>query len=137
MFGFVLFLTASLQWFPPTPDSLRACTTLAAVEADTTVDVTPTGPSPLLHQRSFGGPRYPTDLRNRHVEGDVRASFVVDTLGRVLRGTTGILDESHHAFGESVCEYLRSAEFAPIVLGGRRVSVRFVGMGFHFRTRGE
>ncbi len=136
MFGFVHFLTGSLLLFPSPTISPRACTKLSAMAADTTIDVTATGPSQFLHQRSDGGPRYPIDLRNQRVWGDVRASFVVDTLGRIIRGSTGILEESHHAFGQSVCEFLRNAEFDPIVLDGKRVTVRVVGMRFRFTTSG-
>jgi len=53
-----------------------------------------------------------------------------------MRGSAGILEESDPAFGQSVCEFLRSAEFEPVVLEGKRVSVRIVGMRFLFRTRG-
>ena len=135
MFRLVL-LTSGVLVFTPPEVSPRPCTSLSVVEVDTTVDVSATGPSRLLHQRSSGGPRYPIDLRNQRVQGEVRASFVVDTLGRVARGSSGILEESHHAFGQSVCEFLRNAEFEPVVVGGKRVSVRFVGMRFMFTTSG-
>lgn len=135
MFRFVLLAGSMLLVSPPAA-SPRACTRLAVVEVDTTVDVIATGRQQLLHQRSRGGPRYPIDLRNQRVQGDVRAVFVVDTLGRVVRGSSGILEESHPAFGQSVCEYLRNAEFDPVVIAGKRVSVRLVGMRFLFSTRG-
>ena len=135
MFRFVL-LTSSVLVFAPPSVSPRPCTRLSAIEVDTTIDVTATGPSRLLQQRSSGGPRYPTDLRNQRVQGDVRASFVVDTLGRVVHGSSGILEESHPAFGQSVCEFLRNAAFEPVVVGGKRVAVRFVGMRFMFSTSG-
>ena len=136
MFLYIL-LTSSVLGFARPAVSPRPCTRLSVIEVDTTVDVTTTGASRLLHQRSFDGPRYPIDLRNQRVQGDVRASFVVDTLGRVVRESSGILEESHPAFGQSVCEFLRNAAFEPVVVEGKRVSVRVVGMRFQFKTRGD
>lgn len=135
MFRFVHFMSSVLLFSPPVA-SPRACTRLAVVEADTTVDATATNPTHLLHQRSAGGPRYPIDLRDQRVQGDVRATYVVDTLGRVVRGSAGILEESHPAFGQAVCAHLSTVAFDPVVIAGKRVSVRVVGARFLFSTSG-
>ena len=136
MFRFVLLASGMLPFSPPGA-APRACSSrLAVVEVDTTVDAATMNPSQFLRPRSAGGPRYPTDLRDQRVQGDVRATFVVDTLGRVVRGSSGILEESHPAFGQAVCTFLNTAAFAPVVIDGKRVAVRIVGMRFAFSTRG-
>ena len=135
MFAFVL-LTGAVLLLPRPASPPRGCTSLSAVEADTTISMYTTEPSPLLHARSTVGPRYPIALRDQRVPGDVRATFVVDTLGRVIRGSSGILEESDRAFGQSVCDFLRVAEFEPIVVAGKRLTVRVVGVRFLFRTNG-
>lgn len=66
-------------------------------------------------------PRYPSMLQSAGVEGDVRAQFVVDTLGRVERGSIRILDTTHDLFGSAVRDALNRARFTPAEAGGRKV----------------
>ena len=66
-------------------------------------------------------PRYPTMLQSAGVEGDVRAQFVVDTLGRVERGSVRVLDTTHDLFASSVRDALTRARFTPAEAGGRKV----------------
>ena len=66
-------------------------------------------------------PRYPSMLQSAGVEGDVRAQFVVDTLGRVEPGSVKILDKSHDLFGAAVRDALMRARFVPAEAGGRKV----------------
>jgi protein TonB len=66
-------------------------------------------------------PRYPSMLQSAGVEGDVHAQFVVDTLGRVERGSVRILDASHDLFAAAVRDALGRARFKPAEAGGRKV----------------
>lgn len=66
-------------------------------------------------------PRYPSMLQSAGVEGDVRAQFVVDTLGRVERGSIRVLETTHDLFGASVRDALLRARFTPAEAGGRKV----------------
>lgn len=68
-----------------------------------------------------GTPRYPSMLQAAGVEGDVRAQFVVDTLGRVERGSVRVLDATHDQFALAVRDALDRARFKPAEAGGRKV----------------
>jgi protein TonB len=66
-------------------------------------------------------PRYPSMLQSAGVEGDVRAQFVVDTLGRVEQGSVRILATTHDLFAAAVRDALNRARFRPAEAGGHRV----------------
>ena len=66
-------------------------------------------------------PRYPTLLQSAGIEGDVRAQFVVDTLGRVERGSVRILESSHGQFASAVREALARARFTAAEAAGNKV----------------
>lgn len=68
-----------------------------------------------------GNPRYPATLQSAGLEGDVRAQFVVDTLGRVERGSVRVLDSTHELFAAAVRDALTRAKFKPAEAGGHRV----------------
>lgn len=76
---------------------------------------------------------YPENLRIRGVEGSVRASFVLDTAGRVLPGTVVITFESQWEFGNSVCAYLRSARY--LSASPRSTYLLLTDIEFVFRLR--
>ena len=66
-------------------------------------------------------PRYPSSLQSAGLEGDVRAQFIVDTLGRVERGSVRVLDSTHELFASSVRDALVRARFKPAEAGGHVV----------------
>ena len=66
-------------------------------------------------------PRYPSMLQSAGVDGDVRAQFVVDTLGRVEQGSFKVLQSSHDLFAAAVRDALGRARFKPAEAGGHRV----------------
>jgi protein TonB len=68
-----------------------------------------------------GNPRYPATLQGAGLEGDVRAQFVVDTLGRVEHGSVRVLDTTHELFAAAVRDALTRAKFKPAEAGGHRV----------------
>lgn len=77
-------------------------------------------------------PRYPSALQNAGVDGDVRAQFVVDTLGRVEPGSVRILDSTHDLFARAVRDALARARFTPAEAGGRKVR-QLAEQAFTFR----
>jgi periplasmic protein TonB len=82
-------------------------------------------------------PRYPDMLRQAGVEGDVRAQFVVDTLGRVEPGSLRVLEATHDQFAAAVRTALSSrARFKPAEAGGHKVR-QLVEQTFTFRLDGK
>ena len=77
-------------------------------------------------------PRYPSLLQSAGVEGDVRARFIVDTLGRVEQGSVRILESTHDSFAQAVRDALLRARFVPAVAGGRKVR-QLVEQPFSFK----
>ena len=66
-------------------------------------------------------PRYPSMLQSAGVEGDVRAQFVVDTLGRVEPGSVRVLETTHDLFASAVRDALSRARFKTAQAGGHKV----------------
>jgi protein TonB len=77
-------------------------------------------------------PRYPSTLQSAGLEGDVRAQFVVDTLGHVEQGSVRVLDSTHDLFSRAVRDALGRARFTPAEAGGRKVR-QLVEQAFTFR----
>jgi periplasmic protein TonB len=75
--------------------------------------------------------RYPDMLRSANVEGEVLAQFVVDTTGRVEKGSLKILKSSHELFTNSVTSALNGMRFYPAEIGGRKVK-QLVQQPFNF-----
>jgi TonB family protein len=98
---------------------------LGVVRAERDVDVP-------VRPRSTIVPRYPQELRDRGVEGDVRTSFVVSETGEVVRGTLRILASSDPLFSEAVRMALLPARFHPAQLKGQPVR-QVVQQPFSFR----
>jgi TonB family protein len=75
-------------------------------------------PRPTVLDR---GPRYPVSLRNRHIQGQLVAAFVIDTAGRVEAQSISFVEPgSHREFQQSVCKFLREeARFIPGRSDGR------------------
>ncbi|MEP6494344.1 MAG: M56 family metallopeptidase [bacterium] len=76
-------------------------------------------------------PRYPDMLRSAHVEGEVLAQFVIDTLGRAELSTFKVLKSSHDLFTEAVRTNLAQMRFVAAVVGTRKVK-QLVQMPFTF-----
>jgi protein TonB len=66
-------------------------------------------------------PRYPTALARAGVEGEVIMRFVVDTAGRVERGSIRLVRGTHVLFERAVSEVLPLLRFQPAEAGGARV----------------
>jgi TonB family protein len=68
-------------------------------------------------------PVYPSLLRAAGVQGRVELQVVVDTLGRVERGTFRVVHSDNPAFEAPAIESLRGARFRPARVFGRAVRV--------------
>jgi TonB family protein len=105
------------------------------------------GPAPFLPQKvytalqvdrmveryaSSAAPVYPPELEARRTEGQVMASYVVDTAGRVDTTTIKVLGSDHPRFTESVRTALAEARFRPATRGGHTVR-QLVQQRFRFR----
>jgi TonB family protein len=120
------FAGAPIETITQTSSLGRSCDGAVAASADTIID----SKDPLLRNlrptSGKGAARYPVDMRHAGITGEVIASFVIDTLGVVPTGGVWIQSETRTSFGDAVCAYLRDARFAPLVLNGKRWSVRVV-----------
>jgi len=76
-------------------------------------------------------PRYPDNLRAANIEGEVLATFVVDSTGRAIVSTFKALKTHHELFTKAVKDALPSLLFTPASIGGRKVA-QLVQMPFVF-----
>lgn len=91
---------------------------------------------PVVALPGSAEPRYPSLLQNAGVEGDVRAQFVVDTLGHVEPTSVRILESTHEGFSQAVRNALVRARFVPAEAGGRKVR-QLVEQPFSFKLTGR
>jgi len=76
---------------------------------------------PVMQAPGSGQPRYPDILRQAGVEGEVLATFVVDTTGRADASSFKVLRTTHDLFATAVKQALPSMRFIPAEVGGKRV----------------
>lgn len=108
----------------------------------------PLGPAPFLPQRvytalqvdqmveryeSSAAPVYPPELEATRTEGQVVASYVVDSAGRVDTATIRVLGSNHPRFTESVRTALAEARFRPAKRSGHTVR-QLVQQRFRFEV---
>ena len=66
-------------------------------------------------------PRYTEILKSAGVEGEVLASFVVDTTGKAEPGSFKVLHATHELFASAVRSALPNMNFLPAEVGGKKV----------------
>jgi outer membrane biosynthesis protein TonB len=71
-------------------------------------------------------PRYPEALRAARITGEVLGAFVVDTNGRALRGSFGVLRITDRGFIDPILEALPNFKFYPARRAGKRVVQRVI-----------
>jgi protein TonB len=76
---------------------------------------------PVMQAPNSATPRYPEILKSAGVEGEVLASFVVDTTGRAEPGSFKVLKTSHELFASAVRNALPNMRFLPAEVGGKKV----------------
>jgi protein TonB len=67
------------------------------------------------------GPVYPEMLKQAGIEGQVLASFVVDTTGRADMSTFKVITSTHEQFTQAVRRALPQMRFLPAEVGNRKV----------------
>ncbi|HEX8726721.1 MAG TPA: energy transducer TonB [Gemmatimonadaceae bacterium] len=82
------------------------------------------------------GPRYPDMLRSANVEGEVVASFVVDTNGRADMSTFKVIKSTHELFTQAVKVALQNYRYTPAEIGGHKVK-QLVQQPFQFSLSGR
>lgn len=76
---------------------------------------------PVSQAPNSAQPAYPDLLRSAGIEGDVLATFVVDTTGRADVSTFKVLRATHQQFEKAVRDALPRMRFIPAEVGGRKV----------------
>ena len=118
---------------PPAPVPSAS---LAARSGSTATDAPPPPPSrsggqvyfefqvdkQVVHAADTQHPRYPADLREAGISGQVLAEFVVGTDGRVDTRTFRVMESDNEGFTEAVRSALPRMRFVPAEVGG--VAVR-------------
>jgi protein TonB len=103
------------------PSRLLSDTAFSVLEVDQMVE----------RYEGSAAPDYPEELRARGVEGQVEATYVVDTTGRVDTATIRVLRSDHPRFTESVRAALGGMRFRPAKRAGRPVR-QLVAQRFRF-----
>jgi protein TonB len=76
---------------------------------------------PVMQAPNSAVPRYPEILKSAGVEGEVLASFVVDTTGKAEPGSFKVLHATHELFASAVRSALPNMNFLPAEVGGKKV----------------
>jgi len=76
---------------------------------------------PVSAAPGSGQPRYPDILRQAGVEGEVLATFTVDTTGRADPSSFKVLRTTHELFANAVRQALPTMRFIPAEVGGKKV----------------
>ena len=76
---------------------------------------------PVLQVPGSAAPRYPEILKSAGIEGNVFASFVVDTTGHVEPRSFTVLRATHELFVAAVRNALPNMKFFPAEVGGKKV----------------
>ncbi len=69
-------------------------------------------------------PRYPAILQQAGIQGSVLAEFIIDTLGRVERGSFKVVNSSHPLFDGPARDAIMSCRYKAGRISGRAVRVR-------------
>lgn len=91
---------------------------------------------PALSLPGNAAPRYPPELREENIEGDVLVQFVVDTLGHADMRTFRLLGPPrvYREFVQAVIDALPKMRFSPAVYRGCKVK-QMVQLPFAFKLR--
>jgi periplasmic protein TonB len=76
---------------------------------------------PVMTAPGSGTPQYPDILRQAGIEGEVLATFVVDTTGRAEPASFKVLRSSNEQFTNAVRQALPRMRFIPAEVGGKKV----------------
>ena len=91
---------------------------------------------PVAYRAGSPMPQYPAALRDRKVQGEVQAEFVVDTLGHVESGSIKVVKSTNQLFTDAVLKTLPNMLFVPAESHGRKVK-QLVQQPFTFAIPGS
>lgn len=77
---------------------------------------------PVREKGTTTGPKYPPQLEQAGVEGEVLAQFIVDQEGHVVPSSITIIRTTRPEFAAAVRENIRAAQFYPAQIRDRAVS---------------
>jgi protein TonB len=129
----------------PTPDAYFGVRTVGSTRGDSPAGALTSGSAstvytsssvdkPAMQVAGVGAPLYPELLRSAGVEGEVIATFVVDTAGRAEMTTLRLVRATRPEFADAVRLSLPRARFLPAEAAGRKVRQR-VELPFAFSIR--
>jgi TonB family protein len=104
--------------------ALRAHTNVRAAPATMADSESTTETQVSVDPDFHHSPRYPAEMKQRNIEGEVWADFVVDSTGRIELPTVQVFLSDDAAFERAVRNYLGLARFRPATVGGRPVRQR-------------
>ena len=81
-----------------------------------------------------GAPVYPEALKAAGIEGEVQATFVIDTTGHAQPATFKVLKSTNKAFEDAVRKALPNMRFLPAEVGGHKV-MQHVQQAFQFSVK--
>ena len=81
-----------------------------------------------------GAPQYPEALKAAGIEGEVLATFVIDTTGRAQVATFKVLNKPKKEFEDAVRKTLPNMRFLPAEVGGHKV-MQHVQQAFQFSVK--
>lgn len=81
-----------------------------------------------------GAPTYPEALKAAGIEGEVLATFVIDTSGRAQPSTFKVLKSTNKQFEDAVRATLGRMRFLPAEVGGHKV-MQHVQQAFQFTVK--
>ena len=70
------------------------------------------------------GPSYPDSLLARHVEGEARVRFVIDSTGHAITESFAVLETNHSGFADAVRLALPRMKYRPASMGVKPVAQR-------------
>jgi TonB family protein len=117
------------------PDAKLAARAPAAPGTGKTADTAADAPPRLPRHAQLTPLRYPQDLRENHVQGEVIVHYVVDSTGRVIPPTVQIARSTNQGFTDAVLPFLRLVQYAPARLDHHPVCALMRDWPFTFSLR--
>lgn len=117
------------------PDAKLAARAPAAPGTGKIADTAADAPPRLPRHAQSTPLRYPQDLRENRVQGEVIVHYVVDSTGKVIPPTVQIARSTNQGFTDAVLPYLRWVQYEPARLDHRPVCALMRDWPFTFSLR--
>jgi protein TonB len=113
--------TNDLDWTGKGPPGGRANGTANVTTPGNQIYAESQVEKPVMAIQGSASPRYPEVLKAAGVQGEVVATFVVDTTGRADPASFKVVTATNDLFGAAVRTALPGMRFLPAEIGGRKV----------------